>query len=46
MVFINGATADEAELPFGGIRRSRCGRELGSPGIEESVHQKLVRVIA
>jgi len=46
MVFVNGVAADGAELPFGGIKRSGFGRELGSLGIEEFVNKKLVRVIA
>ncbi len=46
MVFVNGVGADGAELPFGGVKRSGFGRELGSLGIEEFVNKKLVRVIA
>ncbi|MDQ2758494.1 MAG: NAD-dependent succinate-semialdehyde dehydrogenase [Actinomycetota bacterium] len=45
MVFVNGVGADGAELPFGGVKRSGFGRELGSLGIEEFVNKKLVRVI-
>jgi succinate-semialdehyde dehydrogenase / glutarate-semialdehyde dehydrogenase len=46
MVFVNGVLADGAELPFGGVKRSGFGRELGSLGIEEFVNKKLVRVVA
>ncbi|MBI4940021.1 MAG: NAD-dependent succinate-semialdehyde dehydrogenase [Actinobacteria bacterium] len=46
MVFVNGVAADGAELPFGGVKRSGFGRELGSLGIEEFVNKKLIRVIA
>ena len=45
MVFINGVLADGAELPFGGVKRSGFGRELGPYGMDEFVNKKLVRVI-
>jgi succinate-semialdehyde dehydrogenase/glutarate-semialdehyde dehydrogenase len=46
MVFVNGARAAGVELPFGGVKRSGIGRELGRLGIEEFVNKKLVRVLA
>lgn len=46
MVFVNGVGADGAELPFGGVKRSGFGRELGRYGIEEFVNKKLIRTIA
>jgi succinate-semialdehyde dehydrogenase/glutarate-semialdehyde dehydrogenase len=45
MVFINGVGAEGAELPFGGVKRSGFGRELGRFGIEEFVNRKLVRTV-
>lgn len=45
MVFVNGVGAEGAELPFGGIKRSGFGRELGRAGIEEFVNKKLIRTV-
>ncbi|MBK5117954.1 MAG: NAD-dependent succinate-semialdehyde dehydrogenase [Thermoleophilia bacterium] len=45
MVFVNGVGADGAELPFGGVKRSGFGRELGRYGMEEFVNKKLIRVL-
>lgn len=44
MVSINEAGGSSAELPFGGVKRSGFGRELGSYGISEFVNHQLVRV--
>ena len=43
MMFINNIDWSDAELPFGGIRNSGYGRELGNLGIQEFVNKKLVR---
>lgn len=45
MVFVNGVNADGVELPFGGVKRSGFGRELGRYGIEEFINKKLIRTI-
>ncbi|MGN6427162.1 MAG: NAD-dependent succinate-semialdehyde dehydrogenase [Leifsonia sp.] len=44
MVFVNVVLADGAELPFGGVKRSGSGRELGRFGADEFVNKKLIRV--
>jgi succinate-semialdehyde dehydrogenase/glutarate-semialdehyde dehydrogenase len=43
MVFVNHVGADGVELPFGGVKRSGFGRELGRFGIDEFVNKKLIR---
>jgi succinate-semialdehyde dehydrogenase / glutarate-semialdehyde dehydrogenase len=44
MVFVNLVDADGAELPFGGVKRSGFGRELGRFAIEEFVNRKMIRI--
>jgi succinate-semialdehyde dehydrogenase/glutarate-semialdehyde dehydrogenase len=43
MMFINNIDWTDPELPFGGIKESGYGRELGDMGIQEFVNKKLVR---
>ncbi|MEG6507834.1 NAD-dependent succinate-semialdehyde dehydrogenase [Methyloligella sp. 2.7D] len=45
MVFVNHPTKVEADLPFGGVRRSGYGRELLGLGIKEFVNHKLIDVV-
>jgi succinate-semialdehyde dehydrogenase/glutarate-semialdehyde dehydrogenase len=45
MMFINNIDWSDADLPFGGIKTSGYGRELGDMGIHEFVNKKLVRTV-
>ena len=44
MVYVNLVLADSPELPFGGVKRSGTGREMGLLAADEFVNKKLVRV--
>jgi succinate-semialdehyde dehydrogenase/glutarate-semialdehyde dehydrogenase len=43
MMFVNNLSWFDADLPFGGIKYSGYGRELGDMGIQQFVNHKLVR---
>jgi succinate-semialdehyde dehydrogenase/glutarate-semialdehyde dehydrogenase len=45
MVGLNTTVKSAPDLPFGGVKNSGIGRELGRFGLDEFANKKLVRII-
>ena len=45
MVGLNTTVKSAPDLPFGGVKNSGIGRELGRFGLDEFANKKLVRIL-
>jgi succinate-semialdehyde dehydrogenase/glutarate-semialdehyde dehydrogenase len=45
MVGVNTTIKSAPDMPFGGVKNSGIGRELGRFGLDEFANKKLVRII-
>ncbi|WFR73234.1 NAD-dependent succinate-semialdehyde dehydrogenase [Prescottella defluvii] len=45
MAWVNGTSKSSPDLPFGGVKRSGVGRELGRYGFDEFSNKKLIRTV-
>ena len=45
MIKFNTAVKSAPDLPFGGVKNSGIGRELGRFGLDEFADEKLVRIL-
>jgi acyl-CoA reductase-like NAD-dependent aldehyde dehydrogenase len=45
MVGLNTTIKSAPDLPFGGVKNSGIGRELGRYGLDEFANKKLVRIV-
>lgn len=44
MVWINSSNDSDIRIPFGGVKQSGIGRELGEAGLEGYTNRKAVHV--